>query len=189
MIQTKLHHAKVVTALAEYYSKSVSPNLLEMYVDDLMALSPEELQHAAKLYRCDGSNKFFPIPAVLIELVRPRQSAQDAARDAATLILDCLARDGYTNPDRAKLRMGDLAWKVVERMGGWTRLCQEVTNQNLTTYAAQIRELAAVVSRKAEMGLSDTPPPLPENKVVAFKAMTTVMEKATLKEIPRGDSE
>lgn len=183
------HHAMVVTALAEYYNRTISATVLGMYVEDLMVLSPEELQHAAKLYRCDGSNKFFPIPAVLIELARPRQSAQDAARDAATLILDCLARDGYTNPDRAKARMGDLAWKVVERMGGWTRLCQEVSNQNLTMYAAQVRELAAVVARKAERGEIDTPPSLPENKTVAIKAMNAVMEKATLKQIPRGDSE
>lgn len=177
-----IHHSKVVTALAEYYGKSISQNLLEMYVEDLLELSESELQRAAKMFRRDAKNVFFPTPAALVALARPLQTPEDAAREASARILECLSVDGHTNPERACNRMGELAWEVVKRMGGWSRVCQETTYQNTGTFAAQCRELAATLHRKALNGipLSEVPA-LParneyrENSV----ALSEVVQKIT----------
>ena len=161
----EVHHAMVVTALAEYYNRVISATVLSMYVEDLMVLSVGELQQAAKLYRNDPANKFFPIPAALISLVRPEQTAQDAANEAASNIIRCLSEDGHTNAVRAQAKMGELAWAVVKRMGGWTRLCEEVQIRDIPTYRAQFRELAATLHRKESMGLSQSLPELPKSRL------------------------
>lgn len=61
--------AQQVLGLAEYYDKTLSPGQIEMFVDDLEGIDFEQLKIAAKRYRTDPANVFFPLPAKLIALV------------------------------------------------------------------------------------------------------------------------
>jgi hypothetical protein len=60
--------AKTIGALAEYYDKKLTALQIAMYVEDLSALTPEQLNLAVKKYRTDPANVFFPLPAKLIAL-------------------------------------------------------------------------------------------------------------------------
>lgn len=59
---------KIVLAFAEYYDKTLSETQIQMFVEDLMGLSPDQLKMAVKKYRMDPANVFFPLPAKLIEI-------------------------------------------------------------------------------------------------------------------------
>lgn len=138
---------EILIAFGEYYDRKLTTTQIAMYVEDLTALTPDELRAACKLYRQDPKNDRFPLPAKLIALVRPVASAEDIGRDTAAAIIDAVHRAGNNNSERAREIMGELGWAIVARMGGWACFCQELTNENLTTYRAQIRDLAATMHR------------------------------------------
>ena len=162
----KTEYVKIVFALGEYYGKQLTENQLEMYSEDLMNLTPEELVFAIKAYRQNPDNKFFPLPGQLIGIIKPPMTATDEANEVASAILNSIGKDGHTNPERAKDRMGNLAWEVVQRMGGWLHLCETVSPQNEGMFRAQIRGLSETVSKKAKLGTLDQKPALPSSNTI-----------------------
>jgi len=141
---------EILLAFGEYYERTITPTQLAMYVEDLSVLTPEELTAACKLYRQEFKNEKFPLPAKLIALARPVQSSEDVGREVSSAIFAALHADGHSNPQRARGRMGELGWEIITRMGGWANFCAEVTNENQTTYRAQVRELAATMHRRRD---------------------------------------
>lgn len=141
---------EILFAFGEYYDKRLTTNQLGMYVEDLIDLTGDELRAACKLYRQDAKNERFPLPAKLIALARPKESPEDAGREIAAKIIDAVYKDGHANPERARSRMGEEGWSIVSRMGGWSQFCAELTNDNLTTFRAQIRDLATTIVRRGE---------------------------------------
>lgn len=162
----KSEYAKLVAGLGEYYSKELTPSQIDMFSDDLMSLSPTELTQAIISYRRNPENKFFPLPGQLIGIIRPTITATDEANEVASAIINAVGKDGHTNPERAKQRIGELAWEVVVRFGGWKHICESLNPQNEGVFRAQIRGLAETVSKKALRGELDQKPALPQSRNV-----------------------
>jgi hypothetical protein len=174
MIERRMHHGRIITALADYYGRPLSPAAHMMYVEDLQELTGDELALACRQYRTNCENKFFPLPSVLIALARGTQSPEDVGQDIATRIWEAMARRGWNNPEQAKLYIGDAGWEVVKRFGGWQSLCEGTTMDSRGTLIAQMRGIATVLHRKelsvqraALVGSDplkklDTPPPTNE---------------------------
>lgn len=163
---------KILIALAEYYEKAITPGQLSMYSEDLEDMSLEQIALAVKNIRKNPAHKFFPLPAAIREEVLG--NAKDEALEATNRIVEAIIRCGWTNPDKAKTFIGALGWRVVEREGGWTAVCERTTDRALPTLKAQWRELAASTLRRGERGQDDTAPALsgPGNILELAKSAT-----------------
>lgn len=164
--------AQIILGLAEYYNHTVNKNQLAMYVEDLIDLSPEQLELAVKKYRVNPDHKFFPLPAALRGEVAPHIDAIDEARDIANIIIASVSRFGHTNQVEAQNHIGELGWTVITRMGGWKNLCETLTLQNESMFRAQIRDYAMTVQKKATLGELEIRPAIrgPKTDVAALIA-------------------
>ena len=152
---------EILEALAAYYRTQLSPMQLAMYTEDLMCLTPEELVTACREYRRNPQNKFFPMPSALIGIVRPVETELDLGQDVASKVIKCVSKFGSYRGQEAKAFMGDIGWECVGRMGGWSTLCAELTEDNKGTFFAQIRGLAQTVHKKAMNGTLNQPQNFP----------------------------
>jgi hypothetical protein len=148
----------LLNGLAEYYGVTLTPSRLAMYAEDLEDLPIDVLGMAIRTIRRNPAHKFFPLPSAIREEILG--SAKDEALEAANRLIEAMHKYGYTNPERAKAHMGDLAWHIVEREGGWTNLCQRVQSDDLPTLKAQFREFAAATLRRGASGLGGRAPML-----------------------------
>lgn len=136
------------------------------------------------IYRECQAGARFPSIAELEQRANPAGlSDEDQGREAAALISDAIQRYGYNRPDDAKALIGTLGWRIVEMSGGWTRICEELTFDNMPTLKAQWRELAVGQLRKAKAGIAEGPA-LPQSKPITLiselasaVAMTTKTDK------------
>lgn len=166
--------AKIIVALAEYYSRTLSTNQIAMYVEDLIDLEPQQLVDAVKKYRLDPKNEFFPLPVKLKAMIGQASSPDDFARDAASRILAAVSKYGWNNPERARDYVGELGWEIVKRQGGWMNICESLTYDNKGIYQAQWRELAIAVQRSGNRKTNEPPllpPNGPSNLLSFFKEM------------------
>lgn len=143
-------------ALGEFYRIDVKRHHAEMYAKAVEDLSPDQISRAME--QVQRTSKFFPMPSEIRELALG--SPKDEALEAASRIIEAVSRYGWTNPERARSFIGELGWLVVERDGGWTRVCETLTNQNQATVKAQYRELAAALMRRGAAGLGNQAPRL-----------------------------
>ena len=154
--------AKIVIALAEYYDKILSTTQLAMYVEDLVAIEPEDLIKAVRIYRNDPKNERFPLPAKLKAMVVPANTDEDQARDASARIIASVSKFGPYQEQRAKEYIGELGWLVVQRQGGWRATVEALTYDNQGQLQAQWRDLALSLARRSKLGLVDQAPELPQ---------------------------
>jgi hypothetical protein len=173
-LERRLAYVRVIKAMADYYGRALSEDAMLMYLEDLQELSPDELSLACRQYRSNPENKFFPLPASLIAIVKGTQTPEDVGQDIATRIWEAMARHGWNNPDKARLYIGEAGWEVVKRFGGWLSLCEGTTMDSRGTLIAQMRGIATALHRKevsvqraALVGSDplkklDTPPPTNE---------------------------
>ncbi len=164
----RIEIGKLVIGLAEYYEKQLTTSQLDMYVDDLMEISPVELLQAIRAYRRDPKNVFFPKPAQLIASIR--QPDEQRARDAVARILTAISRIGIYRMNDAQAYVGELGWEVVRLQGGWEEVCKSITDENKAILQAQWRELAVSLINKERLGLTGEAPTL------QFKPKTSSLE-------------
>lgn len=158
----QLRTKMLLLMLAEYYRTTLTEHQLSMYAEDLSILEEAEFVEAARRYRSDPGNKFMPLPAQLLALARPTITDDQQARDCVGRLVTAMGLYGWNNPERARSHMGELAWKVVEREGGWVRLCERTKTQDLPILEAQWRELAKALLAKSRAGQLDEAPGLAE---------------------------
>ena len=152
---------KLIFALGEYYDKKLTPEQLEMYSQDLSSLSPDELRQAIMKYRGDGKNERFPLPAKLIEMVRPKSNELDEGRDVASRVIAAVGKFGSYNSEGARAYAGEVGWEIVQRFGGWRALCQDLTSENQNMMFAQMRDLAMTLVKRSREGTIATPVEFP----------------------------
>lgn len=134
--------SEVIVITASYYGKVISEQLLKMYLEDLSDLSDDEAIAAYRQYRKNPKNRFFPLPAQILEIARPEVSEQSLAVDASAKILQAITNYGSWNSAEAKIFVGEQGWGAVQRMGGWSYLCENVgVSIQPTAFVAQAREL------------------------------------------------
>jgi hypothetical protein len=78
------------------------------------------------------------------------------------------ARTGFK---RQREYMGELAWAVCERQGGYQHLCDSTTNDDLPTLKAQWRGLALALCDSSRAGTIDQPPALPSSVHQAIEGL------------------
>ena len=153
---------EILEALAAYYRTQITPMQFAMYAEDLSCLSPDELVKACKEYRRNPANKFFPLPSALIAIVKPVETELDLGQDVASKVIGAVSKFGSYRSTEAREWIGQIGWECVQRMGGWSTICAELTEDNKGTFFAQIRGLAQTVNKKAINGTLNQPQNFPD---------------------------
>lgn len=118
---------KIIFITAQYYSKDLIAEVVQMRASDLQDLGYEEVRNAYEVYRRDPKNKFDPLPAQIREICRPVVSNESLAREVVGKIWYALSHFGHTDPAGARKYIGELGWSVVGHE--WQRLCESVLNR------------------------------------------------------------
>lgn len=155
----------LLIALAEYYQKPLTENQLVMYAEDLSRFESEKVQAAMYTYRNNPKNKFFPIPAQLIEVLEPEIDPSLQAIEISARIWQAIANFGWPNPEGAKDFIGEIGWHVVTRMGGWPSLCDQVMQSDGGMLRAQMREMAKATMERQKLGMLFETPSFPKISV------------------------
>jgi len=148
---------KLVSALGEYYDKSLTPGQLAMYSQDLMAMEPEQLALAINTYRNDPRNDRFPLPVKLKSMVGLAINPEDEAIQISGRILGAIASVGPYRSQEAREAIGEIGWQVVQAEGGWQTIC-EIQTDDIPIRKAQWRQLAKTF---CERNSRNTMPQLP----------------------------
>jgi hypothetical protein len=163
--------AKMWVQIGMMTGKRLDREIMEMMLEAVADLPEELVLNALKTWAMTETT--FPMPANIRAKINPTMSEKDVAIDAVNTAIACVSRFGYTNPQLASERMGELAWATVQRFGGWGHLCETLTNENEGMIRAQLRELAQVVFKKSQRGELDARPKLP----MEYKNLLSVFEK------------
>lgn len=152
----------ILNGLAEYMQVNLTAGQLQMYAEDLQDLSAEEIKKIVYEFRKNQKEHYgkFPLPAALRTLIKPEVSSEDVANDVAGKIWDSISRFGSWRGDDAKIYLGELAWQVVLRMGGWSSICT-TPSDNRSFFFAQCRDVARSVQNLSLAGKLETKHALP----------------------------
>lgn len=176
----------LIVFIAEYYEKTLTDNQIVMYASDLAEFTVEEVRRAWDQYRKGQESDFFPRPNKLIAILKPPMDEKSEALEAVSRIWDAIARFGWPNGRDAKTYIGELGWKVVERFGGWTTVC-DTADSDGGILRAQMRDLAMAMQTRAKAGLTDTLPSLPGVDLARVGYDRRVLDLVA-KSLPGGDN-
>lgn len=170
-----------LTALAGMCNHTLTPDMIALYERNLSVMGYDAVVAALdEVITRRRSRDAFPSIRELIELIQPEADPEAEAVEAASRIIHAVSRIGPYRPQDARVLIGELGWLVVEREGGWTRICESLTDDNLTTMRAQWRQIALAQYRRAKAGVSGAPAlPTPDGKVIGMDL------KKLLPEMPR----
>jgi len=159
------------------------PEVLDFWYREFQEMGAEALSSILKRQLQEA--KFFPTVAEIRKAAGGSGLSDDGqAREAASLIVRGVRTYGsIRHTERVKEFLGELAWAVVERRGGWELVCESMySNAVVPTVEAQLRELAKSEIERARTGLTHTKPALPPKDRETLAPMT---ESDLLKSLPR----
>lgn len=135
---------KLIIYVSDYYGRELKPETITMMANDLREFSLEEVRKAYEKFRKEDKLFKFPMPAQIISIIRPLPSGEDQAKEIAARITHAVSKYGYPNGKEARIYIGEIGWKIVERKGGWNYICQNLGTHalNAGTFEAQVREQA-----------------------------------------------
>lgn len=151
--------------LAQMYGRDIPQIALKIMLDAIDDLPSKEIIHALVDWSRNSKQNRHPLPAELREMLKKELSIEARANEAANRIRQAITRIGWSEPVKAKEFMGDLAWAIVERSGGWTYICENHgVDLNPLTFHAQARDSAKAIIESSKLGHIDRPMLLDERK-------------------------
>lgn len=151
--------------LAEQSGENVSEPRLRFIAEKLLPYGAEKVCEA--LEKLLESSRRFPTVAEIREAMGEAEpTARDVGLHVATVLLQAVSRYGSLQPGNArgaeaiKQAIGESAWSVALKLGGWNSLC-DMAGDNVTALRAQIRDLVECYTRTGQMDQTDVPMHLP----------------------------
>lgn len=120
----------------------------------------------------------FPSMKEIAGIIKPQADPEAESVHIAGLILECVRKDGWTNMDRARARMGEMGWRVVGGASGYRQLCESLTERNETTYRAQFREAARSAFKRGPAALPALPEASPKRGAPQLIGLDDLINKA-----------
>lgn len=158
--------AQMLLAMARFYGYELEERQLEMYVEVLAKFPEATVLQSGKEYIQNPKNEKFPIPPhkILAKYLPQEADSKDVGREVALRIRHAVSKFGWPSPADARAHIGDLGWGVVERLGGWQHICENlgVTIQE-TTFMAQCRDAVESTHRLGEQGFDPARPSIEQS--------------------------
>jgi hypothetical protein len=148
---------KFWVAVAAYYRQQIPLETIRLYAFDCRDITLEDLRTAFEIHRTGKKAEFFPIPAVLKNLVRPPFDEEAEANEVVSKILACMKP--WKSSQEAREQMGELAWSVVQGVGGWSYLGSQPPPDSFAQ--RDMREMAKSKIVRAQQGRANELPALP----------------------------
>ena len=178
--------AEVIVAVAELFQFEMTETSCAMYVAVIGRVPLDEFKLGViRACRAKGVTRF-PAPSVILDQIRPQQTRDDEAKDAASRIFAAIRKFGWSNRGSARAFIGELGWEVVERQGGWGHVCETMRDRDIPIYQAQFRELAKTVQVRALNNNLDQAPQLPRPTAQRPMLSAVVSELADAKQLKKG---
>lgn len=154
--------------LSGYYRQSIGDEIIAMYAYDCRDMTIEDLRKAFELYRTSNEAKYFPIPAVLKNMIRPPIDEDAEAHEVVALIMHCLSP--FKSAQDAREYMGELPWEVVKSLGGWHSFGQRPPPDSFMQ--RDIFNMAKSKLVRARQGRADEKPALPGSNRLQIASQT-----------------
>lgn len=143
---------------AKLYDRDLDRDVARLVIGDLQDLDFQECLNALDAFRKNPKNKTWPRAADIRSMVKQELDDETKGRLAAARALEAVSKFGYSNPVEAKEYIGELGWKAIQRFGGWTYVCENLgVDINITSFQAQIRDIAIATQKAAFLGFEDKP--------------------------------
>lgn len=170
---------RIYAATCKSFDKILDPDVLKLQIEDLADLEFSQISAALTKYRTDPKNNFWPRASKIRELIFPKQSIETLSNEAASRIRQAISEHGWSNPVGAKIFIGELGWKIVQRSGGWQYLCENHgVELSPLTFHAQARDLAKAMLESESLNLTDEPIMLSQsNKKTEISSMINLLSE------------
>lgn len=152
---------QTLCVLAQIHGFSLTEELICAYDHFLSDLGYDRVTQTLNAFILGAvSDGKFPSAKRIRDVVEGVEDDDLTAEMVAAELQRAVSEFGYPHASAARKSVGELAWLVVERLGGWVNYCARLTNANTPTVFAQTRNFARVVIRQVRKG-DFSPPALP----------------------------
>lgn len=156
--------------LAQQSGENVSPERIEFTARKLFPLGVREVCSALERM-LESSRRFPTVAEVKAEMGMAELSSDDEARLIADAIMNAVRKFGeippgnIVTPYAVEIALGEAAWQVVGRSGGWNAVVERSANE--TAFRAQIRDVTSAYLRTGTVERGT----LPEKQMGAHEAV------------------
>jgi len=185
----KTEIAKIYSATCKQFDKILEPDVLKMQVEDLADLDFEKIIQALHEYRRDSKNNQWPRANKIRQIVNPIASDDSVANEVASRIRYSVSKFGHCNRNEAMEYIGEMGAAIIERMGGWQYICENLgLALNPATFHAQCRDVAKSIQEQAKLGIYNQPIgiSLQSQPAQLNKAQNIILELANKKSMQGG---
>lgn len=148
--------ANMYKSMGLIYSREVSVQASILFAEILKEYNYQEVERIMRKWLV--SEKSIPTPAQVINKITNEITEEESCELIAQAICACISTCGYTNPDRAKIEIGELGFSfIVDSYGSWEAFCRNIdTNESLNIIRSQIpKRLIAFKKRKNKITAID----------------------------------
>jgi hypothetical protein len=160
---------EALAGVAEMTGTTLSEFIVEVF---LRAIEPYGFDKGiGALKTWAYTNRRFPAPADLVEIIQPAAIAEvtdeDEATVAASRCIKAVSKFGHQITKEGLIRVkdwiGELGWAILEANGGFNRLCEGLKENDVPAVRAQFRREGIAIISRLKAG-HDSPPALPPAK-------------------------
>lgn len=161
--EVKFH--EYLNIFAQNSRANLSQPMLEVYDMAVKDFGYERACVAMKALLMETKSWQMPTPAMIVAKIENKPSRYAEATEVAGRIVQAVDKFGYNRGEEAKAFIGEVGTIVVQRWGGWARLC-EVLGLHISedTARAQMRDSALAVMEISTHRSLDEAPQLESSK-------------------------
>lgn len=146
---------------AAYWDAQMNEVKLRAWTDQLSKYPAAVVKTAMNHFRGEKGRVRMPMPADIVSHFAVDVSPDAEATAAAARIFQAIGRFGWPNGKEAQVFIGSLGWSTVQRMGGWTKVCEMVgVDYDKSAFLAHAKSIAKSESEYAKAGRHDEAPQL-----------------------------
>lgn len=166
---------KILIGHMQVWGETFTAERLVIYSRVLSQFTAEQVEAAFKLILQDPKQLRFPLPAQILEKIRPTLSCEDAAQELLARCIGAVSRFGYYDADGARQYLGEDVWRALPGDQGWQEFCssgdEDVGGLPIGVARAQLRDrISSQLRHKNPTGrlLLSPPGDVPQRTFIPF---------------------
>lgn len=141
----------LLAQMSVVYGKEETMERLQYYSIELEVYGIDIVSSALRAHI--KTKSFFPALSEIIDAIAKIKCPQIDATHSAQLLIDSTYRFGEYRPEDAEKNLGPQLWSIVQRWGGWIRLCK-FSDDQIPTVRAQLRDLIEGINRSSKFQIA-----------------------------------